>query len=62
MKLLKKKNKIIIFGNGGSASIANHFLCDFNKGVKISSKKKKTTEVYFTYESNGNNYSDCKWY
>jgi phosphoheptose isomerase len=31
---------IFIAGNGGSASIANHSLCDFNKGIKFSSKKK----------------------
>ena len=38
-KILKNKN-IFIIGNGGAASIANHFLCDFNKGIKLSSKKK----------------------
>ena len=37
---LKKNKKIFVCGNGGSASIANHFLCDFNKGIKISSKTK----------------------
>ena len=36
----KTKKKIFVCGNGGSASIANHFLCDFNKGIKISSSKK----------------------
>lgn len=40
-KAINNRKKILVFGNGGSASIANHFLCDFNKGVKISSKKKK---------------------
>jgi len=38
--VIKKRGNIIVAGNGGSASIANHFMCDFNKGVKISSKKK----------------------
>ena len=42
--LLEKKivnnNTIFVAGNGGSSSIANHTLCDFNKGIKISSKKK----------------------
>jgi D-sedoheptulose 7-phosphate isomerase len=28
--------KIIIFGNGGSASTASHFLCDFNKSLKYN--------------------------
>lgn len=37
---IKGKKKIFICGNGGSASVANHFLCDFNKGIKISSSKK----------------------
>jgi phosphoheptose isomerase len=35
---IKNNNNIFVCGNGGSASIANHFLCDFNKGIKISSK------------------------
>lgn len=38
-KILLKK-KIFTCGNGGAASVANHFLCDFNKGIKISSKNK----------------------
>ena len=37
---LKNKNFIFVCGNGGSASIANHFLCDFNKGIKETSKNK----------------------
>ena len=36
---IKNQKNIFICGNGGSASIANHFVCDFNKGVKLSSKK-----------------------
>jgi len=36
-KILTKRN-IFVAGNGGSASVSNHFLCDFNKGIKISSK------------------------
>jgi len=34
---LKKKNKIIFVGNGGSASIANHCATDFTKLLKIKS-------------------------
>ena len=34
---LKKKNKIIIVGNGGSASIASHASVDFTKVLKIRS-------------------------
>ena len=36
---IKQKKNIFVCGNGGSASIANHFLCDFNKGIKGSSGK-----------------------
>ena len=39
---MARKNNIFVAGNGGSASVANHFLCDFNKGIKLSSKKYKT--------------------
>ena len=36
LKLVKKnKNKVIIFGNGGSAAIANHFSVDLTKISKI---------------------------
>lgn len=31
-KFIQKKKNIFVCGNGGSAAIANHFLCDFNKG------------------------------
>tara|TARA_Y100000590_G_scaffold467795_1_gene648007 strand:- start:1191 stop:1778 length:588 start_codon:yes stop_codon:yes gene_type:complete len=34
---IKKNKKIFVCGNGGSSSVANHFLCDFNKGIKLSS-------------------------
>ena len=34
VKNLKKKNKIIFVGNGGSASIANHCATDFTKFLK----------------------------
>ena len=37
---IKKNNQIFVAGNGGSAAVSNHLLCDFNKGIKISSKKK----------------------
>ena len=45
-KTIKLKKKIFVAGNGGSASVSNHFLCDFNKGIKISSKKKIIPKVY----------------
>ena len=37
--------KIFVCGNGGSASVANHFLCDFNKGIKIDSKRKLRPKI-----------------
>ena len=35
LKKIKNKSQIFIAGNGGSASVANHFLCDFNKGILL---------------------------
>ena len=36
LKKIKKKNKkVLIFGNGGSAAIANHFTIDLIKNTKI---------------------------
>jgi D-sedoheptulose 7-phosphate isomerase len=45
IKKIKNKNNIFVAGNGGSASVANHMLCDFNKGVKISSKGKIVPKI-----------------
>ncbi len=42
---INKKKFIFVCGNGGSASVANHFLCDFNKGIKETSSKKKLPKV-----------------
>jgi len=44
-KSISTKKQIFVAGNGGSASVANHFLCDFNKGIKNSSKKKLLPKV-----------------
>jgi phosphoheptose isomerase len=44
-KKIKKKKTIYVAGNGGSAAIANHLLCDFNKGIKISSKNKLKPKI-----------------
>ncbi|SHJ79546.1 D-sedoheptulose 7-phosphate isomerase [Clostridium amylolyticum] len=41
--ILKKYNEqatIYIFGNGGSAATASHFVCDFNKGACMDAKNK----------------------
>ena len=42
---IKKNKNIFVCGNGGSASVANHFLCDFNKGVKISSNNRLKPKI-----------------
>jgi D-sedoheptulose 7-phosphate isomerase len=44
-KSILTKKQIFVAGNGGSASVANHFLCDFNKGIKHSSEKKLMPKV-----------------
>ena len=36
---IRNKKTIFTCGNGGAASVSNHFLCDFNKGVKYFSNK-----------------------
>ena len=35
LKNIKKKNKLIVFGNGGSAAIASHFITDILKNTNI---------------------------
>jgi phosphoheptose isomerase len=42
---VKKKRNIFVAGNGGSSSVANHLLCDFNKGIKINNKSKIKPKV-----------------
>ena len=44
-EIIDNKKFIFVCGNGGSASIANHFLCDFNKGIKHTSLNKKLPKV-----------------
>jgi len=44
-KKIVQNKKIFIAGNGGSASVSNHFLCDFNKGIKNSSNKRLKPQI-----------------
>ena len=37
---IKKKNTIFVCGNGGSAAIANHYICDYLKFLRQHSKLK----------------------
>ena len=36
----EKEATIYVFGNGGSAATASHFVCDFNKGISENREKK----------------------
>ncbi len=36
----EREATIYVFGNGGSAATASHFVCDFNKGVSEKKEKK----------------------
>ncbi len=40
VKVLDDGRQIFVMGNGGSAATASHFVCDFNKGVSLSKKKR----------------------
>jgi D-sedoheptulose 7-phosphate isomerase len=40
MEAYDRGSNIFIFGNGGSAATASHFVCDFNKGVSAQTEKK----------------------
>ncbi len=51
-KTIKKKKFIYIMGNGGSAAVANHMLCDFNKNIKLSTKKKMMPKMISLTNSN----------
>ena len=42
---IKQKKNIFVCGNGGSASVANHFLCDFNKGIKSSTNRRLNPKI-----------------
>lgn len=40
LRAYEAEKTIYIFGNGGSASTASHYVCDFNKGVSVKLEKK----------------------
>jgi D-sedoheptulose 7-phosphate isomerase len=44
-KKITQGRQIFTCGNGGAASVSNHFLCDFNKGIKLSSENKLKPKV-----------------
>jgi D-sedoheptulose 7-phosphate isomerase len=40
MQSLYDERQIFVFGNGGSASTASHYVCDFNKGLSYGKGKR----------------------
>jgi len=49
---IKKDQKIFIAGNGGSASIANHLLCDLSKGANPQWKENPNRYKVISLSSN----------
>lgn len=49
LKISKKKGCIYIFGNGGSASTANHISVDFTKNAKIKSRSISSSNLITCY-------------
>ncbi len=45
LEVQKKKKKVFVFGNGGSAAIANHFLIDLIKNTKIRAINLNETSI-----------------
>ena len=58
INLQKKKKKILIFGNGGSASIASHFSVDLSKNAKIRCVNFNETNLITCYS---NDYGYKNW-
>jgi D-sedoheptulose 7-phosphate isomerase len=40
MDAYRKEGRVFVFGNGGSAATASHFVCDFNKGASMNLEKR----------------------
>ena len=48
-KTINGNKKVFILGNGGSASVSNHYVCDFNKNLnQLKNKKKKAKFISLT--------------
>ena len=64
LKTIKRENKIFVCGNGGSAAIANHYVCDYLKFLRTYTKLKpqiyslSTNIETITAISNDINYSE----
>lgn len=48
------KGKLIIFGNGGSATTASHFFCDFSKTLKYKAVCLNDTSILTAYSNDFN--------
>ena len=55
---LKKKNKILIFGNGAGQSIADHFAVDIKKNCDVECESYQSTNHITCYS---NDYGFNKW-
>lgn len=49
LKSTKNKNKIFIIGNGGSASVAEHFAIDFTKNAGLNASSFSSASTVTTY-------------
>ena len=47
-KTINGNKKVFILGNGGSASVSNHYVCDFNKNLNQLKNKKKAKFISLT--------------
>jgi len=48
-KKIKNKNSIFVCGNGGSAAIANHYVCDFSKLLRADTNLEPS---FYSFSSN----------
>tara|TARA_A100001011_G_scaffold390106_1_gene472864 strand:- start:130 stop:696 length:567 start_codon:yes stop_codon:yes gene_type:complete len=55
---LKKKNKIVVAGNGGSAAISSHFSVDLTKNAKVRSINFNESDLITCFS---NDYGYEKW-
>ena len=47
-KTINSNKKVFILGNSGSASVSNHYVCDFNKNLNQLKNKKKAKFISLT--------------
>ncbi len=47
-KVINGNKRVFVLGNGGSAAVANHYVCDFNKNLSELKNKKKPKFISLT--------------